>query len=164
MMEHTSSEYFMGQGFEFILARVVVAWWFSLVRAISPPRRATLNSQRSIGKTGRKTNEGEKKYSRSVPYEPQLLEDLKDLEFATGFLSEVLAQGEDSDEDFEVLFGAMEKVMRAQGMTITAKKMKMSRDALYKAFKKHQNPTVKTFREMLHAVDMEMAIVPRKRA
>ena len=53
-----------------------------------------------------------KKYSRSVPYEPQLLEDLKDLEFSTGFLSEVLAQGDDSDEDFEVLFGAIEKVMR----------------------------------------------------
>jgi probable addiction module antidote protein len=105
-----------------------------------------------------------KKYLRSVPYEPMLLEDLKDLEFATGFLSKVLAQGDDSDEDFEVLFGAIEKVMRAQGMTVTAKKMKMSRDALYKAFKRHKNPTVRTFREMLHSVDMEMAIVPRKRA
>ena len=105
-----------------------------------------------------------KQNKRSVPFELLLQEDLKNADFAAGYLSEVFNSGADSDEDFEVFFGAIEKVLKAQGITTSAKRMKLSRDAIYKAFNKHHNPTVKNFRKILNAAELDIAIVARKRA
>lgn len=95
----------------------------------------------------------------AVPYDDILLEDLKDLNFAANYLTACIDG--DSDEDFEVFFSAIGKIMKAQGMSLSAKKMGVSRDALYKAFTKHRNPTIKTFRQMLNSVDLDIAIVPK---
>ena len=105
-----------------------------------------------------------KKRKASAPYAPQLEADLKDPMFAAQFLSEVFAEGGNSDEDFVVFFDAFETIFKAQGFSLSAKATNMSRDALYKAFKKHRNPTVKNFRAILNAADMDLAFVPRKRA
>jgi probable addiction module antidote protein len=101
----------------------------------------------------------------AVPHEPFLLSWLQgNPERCSAFLSEILLQGNDSEEDFEVFFSAIEKVLRAQGIADTAKKMGVARDTIYKTFRDHRNPTVKTFRSMINAMDMELAVVPKKRA
>jgi probable addiction module antidote protein len=97
----------------------------------------------------------------AVPYEPQLLEDLKDIKFAAGYLNSCIDG--DSDEDFEVFFNALGDIVKAQGVTNVAKKLNRTRDTFYKAFSKHRNPTIRTLREMLHGLDLEIAIVPKKK-
>lgn len=99
------------------------------------------------------------KKKMSVPYEPFLLEDLKDPEFAAGYLSACLNGY--SDEEFEIFFDALLQVVKAHGVTLTAARMKVTRNAVQKMFKKHQNPTLKSFRKMLSAMDMDFTIIPK---
>lgn len=101
-----------------------------------------------------------KKVAAAVPYEPQLLEDLKNPKYAARYLSACI-QG-DRDEDFEVLFEALHNIAKARGITNVAEKMHLTRDALYKMFMKHRNPKLQTFRGMLHSMNLELAIVPRR--
>ena len=96
----------------------------------------------------------------SVSYDPLLMDFLKDPEACAGYLNSCIDG--DSDEDFEVFMAALEDVVKAQGMSNVAIKSKMTRDALYKAFSTHRNPTIKTLRNVLHALDMEIAVVPRQ--
>lgn len=99
-----------------------------------------------------------KKIPAAIAYEPTLLEDLKNVNFAAQYLTDCL-RGFD-DDSFELFFSALLEICRANGISLTAKKSKMTRDAFYKAFKKHQNPTLKTFRNVLRSVDLDIQIVP----
>lgn len=99
----------------------------------------------------------------AVAFEPYLLSKLKNPEFATGYLIEVGKLGMNSDEDFEIFLGALERVLRAQGVKESAEKIGIARASFYKIFNEHRNPTVKTFRQLLGAADMEMKIVPKKK-
>lgn len=103
-----------------------------------------------------------KKKAAAVPFEPYLLSKLKSPEMAANYLSAILAEGSDTDEDFEVFFRALEKVLQANGISDTAKKLGIARDTLYKIFRSHRNPTVKTLRAILNSVDMDMAVVYKK--
>jgi probable addiction module antidote protein len=100
------------------------------------------------------------KRKKSVPYEPELLKDLTDVEFASHFLTSCIDGT--SDEDFDVFFDALMKVVKANGVVNVARFADISRDSLYKAFTEHKNPTLKSFRKILHALNFEIAIVPRK--
>lgn len=100
------------------------------------------------------------KRKKSVPYEERLIEDLKDPEYAAFFLSSCIDGT--SDEDFEVFFDALMAVIKAKGVVNVAKFADISRDSLYKAFTEHKNPTLRAFRKVLHALNFEIAIVPRK--
>lgn len=108
-----------------------------------------------------KTKKAKSKVPASVSYDARLLEDLKDVDYAAQYLTACM--GGDTDEDFEVFFEALKKIVTAHGVTNVARKMNKTRDALYKAFNSHKNPTLKTFRETLHGLDLEIAIVPRHR-
>ena len=96
----------------------------------------------------------------SVSYEPLLMDLLKDPAACAGYLNSCIDG--DSDEDFEVFMAALEDVVKALGVSSVAVKSKMTRDALYKAFSNHRNPTVKTLRNVLHSLDMKIAVVPRQ--
>lgn len=100
----------------------------------------------------------------AVSHEGYLEEKLKDTAFAARYLSEIIRNSGGSDEDFEVVFLALEKMVRAAGISDAAGRMGIARDTLYKVFREHRNPTVKVFRSMLNAVDLELAFVPKRRA
>lgn len=102
-----------------------------------------------------------KKVPASVPYKPQLLEDLKDSSFAAEYLT-ACAGNFETDEDFEVFFSALQEIVEANGYTDVAKKMNRSRDALHKMFKAHRNPTISTLGRLLGALDLGVAIVPKR--
>lgn len=99
------------------------------------------------------------KKAKTTPFEPFLLEQLKDAEFAAEYLSACLAG--DDDEDFLIFFDALSQVVKAHGVNATAARMEVTRDALQKVFKKHQNPTLKTFRKMLASMNLGIAIISR---
>lgn len=101
------------------------------------------------------------KKGRSVPLEPMLLDKLRDVEFAATFLTNSFDSN--SDEDFEAFFDALELIVKAAGVSNVSDKMGASRDTIYKVFKT-QNPTVKTLRSVLRCLDLELAVVPRKKA
>lgn len=100
-----------------------------------------------------------KKTIKSKPYDDKLLEDLKDNEFATIYLNSCINGL--SDDDFEVFFSALSTVVKARGVSKVAENGGITRDALYKVFKSHKNPTVISFRKILNAIGLEIAIVPK---
>jgi probable addiction module antidote protein len=91
----------------------------------------------------------------SIPYEPFLLENLKDLDFAAEYLAHAV-DGTD-DEEFEIFYSALENIVKAQGIENVAEKMDSSRDTLYKMFK-HQNATHRTLARLLDAVGLTLSI------
>lgn len=101
------------------------------------------------------------KNGRSVPFEPILLDKLKDVDFAAEFLSSSFDGN--SDEDFEAFFDALQQIIKAQGVTNVAEKMASGRDVLYKMFQNH-NPTVRTLRSVLNCLELDLAVVALKRA
>jgi probable addiction module antidote protein len=95
---------------------------------------------------------------RSVAYEPQLLEDLKDINFAAQYLSQCIDGFE--DDEFEIFFSALCEIAKAHGIQNVAKKMNMTRDALYKAFRQH-NARFDTMNKMLDAVGLKFSVIPK---
>lgn len=97
----------------------------------------------------------------SVPYEPQLLEDLKDPTFAAGYLTESIAGLDLDDEDtINLFFSALNDVLKAHGIENVAEKGGIKRDRIYKMLREHKNPTFATIMKVLGAVGMSMSFVP----
>jgi probable addiction module antidote protein len=101
------------------------------------------------------------KNGRSAPFEPYLLEKLKDVDFAADFLN--ASYDGDTDEEFEAFFNAVALISKAYGITQLSEKASITRDALYKLFQS-RNPKFKTLRSVLNALELDIAIVPKKRA
>jgi probable addiction module antidote protein len=95
---------------------------------------------------------------RSVAYEPGLIEDLKDLDFAAEYLSSCTDSDGDPDEEFEIFFRALEQIVKAQGVDNVAERMELKRDTVYKMFR-HQNPTYRNLAKLLHAIGLGISIV-----
>lgn len=95
---------------------------------------------------------------KTTSYDDFLHEKLKDFDFAIEYLNSSVSDF--TDDDFEVFFNALLLVAKAQGMTNVSQVSGVSRDAIYKIFTKHRNPTFKTFVKTLKALGMSISIVP----
>ena len=95
---------------------------------------------------------------KTASYDGLLNEKLKDLDFAIEYLNSCVSDF--TDDDFEVFFNALLLVAKAHGMTNVSQVSGISRDAIYKIFTKHRNPTLKTFVKTLKALGMSISIVP----
>lgn len=71
--------------------------------------------------------------------------------------------GENDDDGLEAFFSALEDVARAKGISELAADTKLARDTYYKAFA-GKNPTLDTFRTMLNGLDLDIAIIDKRRA
>jgi probable addiction module antidote protein len=92
-----------------------------------------------------------------VKWEDGLMKDLQDPEFALGYLEACLEEG----VPLEVALG---DVVRAQGVGKVARRARLDRPNLIRALRPNANPTLGTFRRMLHGVGMELAARPLKTA
>lgn len=94
-------------------------------------------------------------------YETDLLERLKDPEYAAGYLNAVL---EDSDPELQERFLlALRDVAKAHGMTQFAIQTSLAREAIYRALSEEGNPQLNTLLAMLHASGLTLSInVSRK--
>lgn len=90
--------------------------------------------------------------------ESSMVDDLKDPDFALGFLEEVLRDG--STPSFLM---AVRHVAIAQGgMKRLAKGAKRGRESLYKALAERGNPNFETMVNVLDCLGMRLSVKPRE--
>lgn len=83
----------------------------------------------------------------------------EDPNFAMEYLNAALHS--DSETWFEEFMIALGHFANALGVSATSLSQGRSRDAIYKAFSKHRNPTIKTLKNILDGMGVEMVL--RKR-
>lgn len=90
-----------------------------------------------------------------VSYQDELIESLKDVEFAKAYLNEAL-----NDTDQRVFLNALKNVMEAQGGSLSAiaRKTKLNRENLYRMMSDKGNPELKSIIKLLNAVGMHISI------
>lgn len=92
----------------------------------------------------------------SVPYEPALIEQLKDSVEAAAYLEAVI---EDGDQGAIML--ALRQVARARGgIAEVARKAKLTREATYKMLSKNGNPELRSLKALLKATGLRIAVKP----
>jgi probable addiction module antidote protein len=98
---------------------------------------------------------------RTRDYESDLVEQLKDAEFAVEYLNASL---EDNDEGSDERFlMALRQVAQAQGgMTEIAAKSGMARPALYRALSETGNPEFLTLKTLLDSLGLKLAVEQRE--
>jgi probable addiction module antidote protein len=97
----------------------------------------------------------------SAPYEPWLIEQLKDSAEAAAYLEAVIEEG-----DQAALMLALRQVAQAQGgIAKIARKAKLTREATYKMLSKSGNPELRSLSAVLKATGLRIALKPiEKRA
>ena len=97
----------------------------------------------------------------SVPYEPLLIEQLKDPAEAAAYLEAVIEDG-----DQGALMVALRHVALAQGgIAEIARKAKLTREATYKMLSRGGNPELRSLKAVLKATGLRIAVRPiEKRA
>lgn len=94
--------------------------------------------------------------AKSVSYQNYLIDSLKDLEEAAGYLNAALEGG-----DIDVFLLALKNVVQAHGgISALATKVKKSRTSLYKTISENGNPYLKSANELLTAMGMHLTVVP----
>lgn len=89
-------------------------------------------------------------------YEKGLIERLKESEFAQEYLNTAL---EDTDEGSEERFLlALKHVTKARGVSETARKSGLARQALYQSLSKKGNPEFLTLKTLLYTLGFRLAI------
>lgn len=89
-------------------------------------------------------------------YEPYLLEDLKDLEYAIGYLTAALEEGED------VFFLAIRNVAKAQGgMKALSEVTNLNRESLYDMLSTKGNPLFSSVTSVLDKLGIKIAFKPK---
>lgn len=111
----------------------------------------------AISKTSRS---GLRKRSRaaapSAPYEPWLVEQLKNPAEAAAYLEAVIEEG-----DQPALMLALRQVAQAQGgIANVARKAKLTREATYRMLSKSGNPELRSLRALLAATGLRIAVRP----
>ena len=111
---------------------------------------------RHISKTTKPARRRESRVPASVPYEPWLIEQLKDPAHAAAYIEAVI---EDGDQGAIML--ALRQVAQAQGgIAEVARKAKMTREATYKMLSKHGNPELRSLKAVLKATGLRIAVKP----
>jgi probable addiction module antidote protein len=97
----------------------------------------------------------------SLPYEPWLIEQLKQPAEAAAYLEAVIEDG-----DQAALMLALRQVAQAQGgIAEVARKAKLTREATYKMLSKSGNPELRSLNAVLKATGLRIAVRPiEKRA
>ena len=96
-----------------------------------------------------------------MPYEPFLIERLKDPAEAAAYLEAVLEDG-----DQAAIMLALRQVAKAQGgVARVARKARLTREATYKMLSKSGNPELRSLKAVLAAIGLRIAVRPiEKRA
>jgi probable addiction module antidote protein len=89
-------------------------------------------------------------------YKDDLLEELKDPEFAASYLEEVLASGDKA----AFLIALRDVVEASGGMSAVAQHARIQRQSLYKALSRKGNPTFTTLQDILRPLGLRLAITP----
>ena len=93
----------------------------------------------------------------SVPYEPWLIERLKDPAHAAAYLEAVIEEG-----DQGAIMLALRQVAQAQGgVAKVARKANLTREATYKMLSKSGNPELRSLKALLAATGLRLAVRPR---
>lgn len=92
-------------------------------------------------------------------YHDDLLERLKDPEYASEYLEAALAEGDMPD----VFLLALRNVAEARGMTRLARETKLNREHLQSLLSEHGNPVLSSLHAILDALGMKLSI-SRKQA
>ena len=90
-------------------------------------------------------------------YDDDLLEELKDPEFAIGYINAILS---DDDEEFreERFLLGLRKVSRAYGMSKLSEEAELNRQNLYKTLSETGNPELRTLTLLLKALGLRLAV------
>jgi len=92
----------------------------------------------------------------SVPYEPLLIERLKDPAEAAAYLEAVLEDG-----DQATIMLALRQVAQAQGgLARVARKAHLTREATYKMLSKSGNPELRSLSAVLKATGLRISVKP----
>ena len=97
----------------------------------------------------------------SLPYESWLINRLKDPKEAAAYVDAVIEGG-----DSGALMVALRQVAQAQGgVARIARRAKLTREATYRILSKNGNPELRSFRALLKATGLRLAVMPiEKRA
>lgn len=92
----------------------------------------------------------------SAPYEPWLIERLKDPEEAAAYLEAAI---DDGDQDGIML--ALRRVAQAQGgVAQIARRAKLTREATYRMLSKGGNPELRSLSAVLGAAGLRLSVKP----
>ena len=92
----------------------------------------------------------------SVPYEPLLIEQLKDPAEAAAYLEAALEEG-----DQAVIMLALRQIAQARGgIAEIARRAKLTREATYKMLSKSGNPELRSLNALLKATGLRIAVKP----
>ena len=106
--------------------------------------------------TKRAPRKGSRAVAPSVPYEPWLIQQLKDPTEAAAYLEAVIEEG-----DQAALMLALRQVAQAQGgVAEVARKAKLTREATYKMLSKAGNPELRSLKALLAATGLRLAVRP----
>lgn len=96
---------------------------------------------------------------RFIDYQQQLLKQLQDEEFASGYLNEAL-----NDEDPRMFLLALKNVIAAQEDNISsiAKESNITRTSIYRILSLKGNPKLTNIISLLDAVGLQLAVQPNK--
>jgi DNA-binding phage protein len=91
--------------------------------------------------------------TRSRDWSEHVSQELKDLEYARGFLSELLDEGDD-------LQTALGRLIRLYGVKEYAKLVKLDSPAVQRAIDPKHNPTKETLEKLLAPLKLELGVKP----
>jgi probable addiction module antidote protein len=93
-------------------------------------------------------------------YEDDLLERLRDREYAAEYLNGVLEdEGADQQERFLL---ALRDVAKAYGMTNLAEDTELAREAMYRTLSKDGNPRLTTLLSLLDALELKLSVTTKR--
>lgn len=95
-------------------------------------------------------------------YEEDLIQRLKDSEFAAEYLNASLEDADDGADDRFLM--ALRQVAKAHGMSAIAEKSGMARQAMYRALSENGNPELSSLKAVLDAVGLRLAVERKPKA
>jgi probable addiction module antidote protein len=93
-------------------------------------------------------------------YRQDLIERLKDPDYAAGYLEAVLEEGDAP----EALLLALRNIAEARGMTQLARDTDLKRESLYTMLSERGNPVLSSLYAILDALDMRLSVVRKQPA
>ena len=111
---------------------------------------------KTISKTTKRAPPKGSRAVPSLPYEPWLIEQLKDRAHAAAYLEAVIEDG-----DQAAIMLALRQVAQAQGgVAQIARKAGLTREATYKMLSKTGNPELRSLTAVLQATGLRISVKP----
>src|SRR5262249_18532591 len=122
--------------------------------ATRAPRLWTSGWLRSIGESTQVKPMARRR--KTIPYKEILREDLKDPEYAAGYLNAVLEEGDDA-----AFLVALRDVAEAYGITDVSRRAELNREHVYTLLSAEGNPRLSSLSALLNAVGMKIQIAAK---